>query len=257
MNTITRRAFLSSSAAVLAVGVSGCREVVADLDRLPSGRRIATMIPRSAKPVPVVFNFALSAQETIDTAPPARMARKLYDRGIGTISLDLPCHGEDCRPNEPKELDGWRWRLSQGEDLLSAFIDDCKVTIDKLAGTIDRSRMYASGTSRGAFAAFQLASAESRIKSIAALSPVVDLLVLTEFVGFSNPPSIQVEKIIDRKVWIAVRERDNRISGPAVIRFADKLARAGNSPMLRIVPGDHHTLDRESYIAAADWIAAA
>jgi S-formylglutathione hydrolase FrmB len=75
------------------------------------------------------------------------------------------------------------------------------------------------GTSRGAFAAFHLASVDPRFKAIVALSPVTDLSVISEFANVQDEAikftkesqKLFAERLYKRPIYMSIGPEDKRV----------------------------------------------
>jgi dienelactone hydrolase len=207
--------------------------------RLPDGVRFGIVGERQARPAPTLFLLAHSL-ETMETDPHYTDAgRLLIPYGFIGVALDPPAHGEDLRPGEPRGMAGgmvaWRQRLERGEDFITPFVDHARRVLDYLIkeGYADPTRIGAIGISRGGFLAGHLAAADSRVKVIVGLSPLVDLTALTEFGGTPSAAAAEklslihlVPKLAGRSVWLGIGNTDTRVDADRVIAFARALVHA-------------------------------
>jgi pimeloyl-ACP methyl ester carboxylesterase len=187
------------------------------------------------QPAPTLFVLAGTIEGTLGHAYYRQSGNDLAPLGYLCVSVDLPCHGRDRRPDEPEGLNGWRHRCDRNED----FIDDlnhrlCGV-LDHLieARLADPERVAACGTSRGGFAALHFAAADPRVKCVAAFAPVTDLGALSEFRGAEHQPPVmrlaverRAEELAGRAVWLVIGDRDERVGTDHTIRLARQLTAA-------------------------------
>jgi poly(3-hydroxybutyrate) depolymerase len=186
--------------------------------------------------------------------------------------LDVPAHGEDHRPDEASELNGWRERVDHGEKLVLPFAENASKVLDRLIqeGIADPARVGAYGTSRGGFMAFHFAALDRRVKVVAGISPVTDLSALREFHGSAHPESVEklslihlVPSLAGRPVWISIGNHDERVQTDAAIAFTRALVNynAQGKQDDAVIPVDllvgptpgHTKIDRASELLA-DWI---
>src|SRR4051812_30426934 len=80
-------------------------------DRTPEGVRFGWLGKRPAHPSPTVFFFGGGVEDSFDY-PDAIHA---FGQDVLCVALDLPGHGQEVRPNEPKSMRAWRYRLEHGE----------------------------------------------------------------------------------------------------------------------------------------------
>ena len=140
-------------------------------------------------PAPVVVILVKNIERTLEDPECNRMGMLLRrETGALLVSLDLPAHGADRRPDEPSAgLSGWARRLGAGEDVVAPFLPKVSAVLDFLVanGTADAKRIGVYGVSRGGFLALYLAAADPRVKWCAAFAPVTDLSALEEFHGMN------------------------------------------------------------------------
>lgn len=234
----------------------------------PEGVAFAILGEKPAKPAPTLFVFALDAERTLSSAGYRQAANHLMKRGYLCVSVDLPCHGAQRRQGEPAELQGWRHRIDQGENVMDEFTLRAGQVLDYLVSEnyADPNRVAACGTSRGGFSACHFAIADPRVKCVAAYIPVADLADLREFKGAESTPLVRslslVEKASDlsgRGVWIAIGDRDERVNTDRSIEFARALSKSAltDSPRnieLHVFSVDGHTTPPHAPQLSARWI---
>jgi dienelactone hydrolase len=219
---------------------------------------------------PTLFIFAATMKEALDD-PYFRQSGNVLGRGgYLCVSVDLPCHGPQRRPDEPNGLAGWRKRCDRGEDFMEEFTTRARAVLDYLVeqGLTDPKRVAACGTSRGGFAALHFAASEPRVKCVAAFAPVVDLGALTEFMGAEKQPLVRrldlmsrADDLAGRAYWLIVGDRDERIGTDHVVAFARRvttcsLAKRGLALVdLHVVSEPRgHTTPVGAPEEAAEWI---
>jgi dienelactone hydrolase len=239
--------------------------------RTASGTSFGVMDAAAPSPAPTLLLLAGSMRDSLEGEPYSRVGRLLAAQGWLVASLDLPCHGADCRTGEPDGLAGWCARLASGEDLVEAWCRKAADVIDHLVATgrADPLRLAAAGTSRGGFMAFHAAVAIPRIRAVAAFAPVTDLRTLAEFAGMDQDPltlrqalSGHVASLANRAAWITIGSADTRVGTDKAIAFARRLTAAaadrGLEPRvtLHVVPVPGHTSLPEWHDRAAAWLRA-
>jgi esterase FrsA len=243
------------------------------------GVRFAFIGPEGARRAPLVFVIGGVRKSSLEGEGSNVVGSVLAQHGFVQASIDIPCHGEDSRPGEPKEMRGWRARLEKGEPLFDAFHRQVASVIDYLVrrGTVDPARIGVCGVSRGGFVALHLGAAEPRMKYVVGFAPVTDLLALKEFQGTSHPTAARAmdvttlaDKLLDRPIWISIGDNDQRVDSRHAIDFAlhmMKISVRHRQPMTHFWSGDDirltvtpsegangHSSYRGAHEDAAVWI---
>ncbi len=234
-----------------------------------SGVTFAHLPYQAASPAPTLLLFTMSGVDTLSVEPYCRVGHGLHAEGWNVVSLDLPCHGQDQRAGEPKQLEGWAARTRQGEDFVAPFQKRVNEVIRELIDTriADPARIAAAGTSRGGFMAFQAALGNPDIRAVVAFAPVTDLRALSEFKGQADNPLVQrlallphAKHLAERATWIIIGNADDRVDSAKAMAFADALAAAKPTPQLRgdtrfrLTTTAGHTTLPEWHDEAAQWL---
>ena len=240
--------------------------------RLEDGLRFGLIGDCRLRRAATLFVFEGSLEDAEREPVYTEVARILSRHGFLGVVLDAPAHGEDHRAGEPPELEGWRARLDQGEDLVGPFTQKARAVLAYLVkeGCTDPERIVACGTSRGGFLAFHFAAAEPRVKLVAGISPVVDLMALREFRGASRRALAEKLSLIrlapslgNRPVWLSVGNHDLRVDTDQTIAFARALVWARTGPgdrdavipvELLVCPTKGHTNIDDAHGLLAAWI---
>jgi sialate O-acetylesterase len=97
----------------------------------------------------------------------------------------------------------------------------------------DPGKVFVCGSSRGGYLGLQFAAVESRVRSVAAFAPCIDLLVLREFAGVSRSallPSFNldntVEALTKKDIWMVIGDRDDRVGTDTAIKFSRRISQA-------------------------------
>jgi dienelactone hydrolase len=238
------------------------------LRRTPGGTALALLPPHDGGPAATAILFGSPPTDALVAEPYGRLARLLYGRGWNVASLNLPAHGSDRREGEPDGLEGWAARAARGEDFVAEASGHVEDVVEHLvgAGMADPTRLAMAGTSRAGFLAFHAAAGDSRIRAVAAFSPVVDLRTLTEFAGQEANPLVArlalvrvADALAGRPVWIIIGNADQRVGTDKVVAFAEALTAAGEARglrgrvTLRIFPTPGHRSFPEWHDEAAAW----
>lgn len=182
----------------------------------------------SKSPAPTLFIFANTFDAMQKELVYTEVARLLAPEGWISVILEPPCHGEDARDEEPKQLDGWRYRVENDLPFLDAFNARATAVLDELIQQklTDPDRVAACGTSRGGFVAYHFAAAEPRIKAVAGISPVTRLTALREFSTTTQPGKVEplnainlAPKLAGKAVWLSIGNNDARVNTDDAIAF--------------------------------------
>ena len=220
-------------------------------------------------PAPTLFVFAGGIETSLTHPIYSQACNILRKKGALCVSLDLPCHGKDIRPGEPEGLKGWRHRVDQGEDPMEDLVARASSVLDSLIaeGLSDPKHVLASGTSRGGYAAMQLAAHDQRVGSVAAFAPVTDLRALSEFDGFKKGALARplglieyADKLAGRNLWLIIGDRDNRVSTQHTVDLALEVSRRSAQKALttrvelHLEPTEGHQVPEGAYQRAAKWL---
>ena len=238
--------------------------------RTESGARFGIWGEPSKLPAPTLFVLASTIEETLGQAYYRQSGNLLAERGYLCVSVDLPCHGPQRRPDEPQGLDGWRARIEHNEDFVAETNARLGQVLDHLiaAGYTDAAKVAACGTSRGGFLALHFAACDARVKCVAAFAPVTDLGVLREFQGAAQHPLVrslalaqQADKLAGRAVWVAIGDQDERVGTDHAIALARRVTAASlekgvpSRVELHVLPEPRgHTTPSGAPEQAAAWI---
>jgi dienelactone hydrolase len=234
------------------------------------GLRFGIWPRRPSQPAPTLVILSGALEETLSSAYFRQAGTRLADRGYLSVSIDLPCHGQELRAGEPAGLTGWRARCAASDDFVADFTNRLRRVLDELIARqwTDASRVAAVGTSRGGFMALHFAAVDARVRCVAAFAPVTDLRALTEFRGLADHPLAarldlrhQVEPLSDRALWMIIGDRDQRVDTDKTIALARGITAAAlagqGSPRvdLHVVAQPRgHTVPAGSAESAAEWI---
>ncbi|MFC1596521.1 alpha/beta hydrolase family protein [Planctomycetota bacterium] len=234
------------------------------------GVRFGIWGEKSDEPGPTLFVLASTIEETLGDTYYRQSGSALAEWGYLSVSVDLPCHGLQQRPDEPGGLGGWRARSERNEDFVAESNARLREVLDHLirAGYTDAERVAACGTSRGGFLALHFAASDSRVKCVAAFAPVTELGALREFEGATEHPLVgklalanQAEKLAGRAVWLVIGDQDERVGTDHTISLARRItaaslaSRVPSRVELHVMPEPRgHTTPSGAAQRAAEWI---
>ncbi len=233
--------------------------------------RFAVLGDKPAEPAPTLIVLSGAGDETLTSAYFLQGGVPLLKQGYLCVSLDLPCHGQDVLAGEPAGISGWRHRLEAGQDLMADLNRRTKAMLDYLVENkyTNVEKIAVTGTSRGGFSALHVAAADPRIRCVAAMAPVTDLFVVTEFMGMKHPEraaALSVSNLANdlaaRNVWLVIGDRDARVGTDNMIAFGRKLSAVAIEKKLNTSIEIHvlaepqgHTTPKGAAEQSAAWIA--
>lgn len=246
-------------------------KLAVEIQKTPKGVRFGVLGGKKAAPAPTLFVFANDVVGTLESTDYNKVGRLLADKGVLCVGLDLPCHGQEIRDNEPQGIAGWAARLREGKDPIGPFLKSGSAVLDHLVaeGYTDRERVMACGTSRGGFVALHFAAAEPRIRCVAAFAPVTDLLAVTEFAGLEKNDitnglslSRHADQLAARPIWMCIGNNDERVDTDRAIAFTREVVKASTAQKkpalveLHVMTSPGHTIHPTAHDEAAAWFAA-
>jgi len=182
-------------------------------------------------PLPALFYFALSGEESLTLDPFNQPAAFLSDQPIHIFSFTLPGHGPGFINTKAMAL--WAHEISIGNDIVEEFIEKAVANIDFLAreGYIDSRHMAAAGLSRGSLIASHLAARDERIGNVLGFAPLIKFDVLEEFQELLHHPLVKkwdlfqsIDVLADRRLRFYIGNRDTRVSTRYCFDFIEALA---------------------------------
>lgn len=235
-----------------------------------SGVRLGLLGEKPDVPAPTLFVFAWDISSSLTSDDYVKCGQLLSKEGYLCVSLDVPCHGADQRPDEPNGLTGWRARLDKNENFVATFTSKASDVLDYLIkeGYTDPKRVAVAGTSRGGFCALHFGAADTRVNAVIAFAPVTDLPVVTEFKGLekhaltqSLAASTLAEKLAGRPIWICIGNNDQRVGTKNCFDFSQAVAAATvktahSAPVeIHIMETVGHAIHGTAHEEAAVWLA--
>lgn len=181
-------------------------------------------------PMPTVFYFSLSGDESLELDPYNQPAVILNDGNIRIFSFSLPGHGIDIPNNKVMGL--WADEFLKNEHFFSNFIEEAAANIDYLIkqNYIDDRHLALAGLSRGAFIACHIAAKEKRVGTILGFAPLTDLSSLHEFENI-KPEKLErlalrslVHSLSHKRIRFYVGNHDTRVGTDKCFHFIKTLA---------------------------------
>ena len=215
------------------------RDLVPALRLLPTGE--------GTHPAVLLLHGFSSSKERMAQA----IGRALLARGVGSLALDLPFHGERTSagggiPRNPLALVG-AWR---------AAVSEACAAVDWLEGQagVDRGRLGVIGYSLGGFLALMTAAGEPRLRAVA-LAAAGDLPDQTPYAamvrGLVDPP--RAARRLDGRPLLLVNGRRDTTTRPAQ---AQRLFDAASEPKELVWYDGGHWPPPAAIDGAAEWMVA-
>ena len=211
--------------------------------------------PLEEGPLPALFYFALSAEDSLQQDPFNQPVQFLNGMPLRIFSLTLPAHENKFPPE--KAMDVWAKRMKGGESVLPPFIEEVKKSVDGLKPYI--SKWAVAGLSRGAFVACHVAACCPEFTHILGYAPLTRLDYAPEL-----NLEILVPKIYNRNIRFYIGNHDIRVGTDHAFSLINALATEANSHRVRSAPiemiigpsiGRHgHGTPPEVFQSGVDWL---
>ena len=217
----------------------------------------------------LLLTFGMERHSVFAEYPHDIVASAVLAHGRRALSFDLPCHGERAG-RTGDGIAGMAAALVAGDDPFARFVADGIRVVEAVFGQnlAGGGPVVACGISRAGYCAVRLAAADRRIAAVAALAPVTDWRILTEFAGCAHRSDVAalalehwVHPLAGRPVFVAIGHADNRVGSASATRFATRLLEAeaaiglGQSQFeLHVVPSIGHALPDPWRAAGAQFL---
>jgi len=228
--------------------VQGGRKFLLDFRRNGEPIPAVLLFPHAAGPVPaslLLHGLSLDKERMAEMAGPALMRR-----GIASVALDLPLHGERSRGRNPVSTDNpfemvTRWREA---------LDESALVLRYLADRpdVDAARISLVGYSLGAFIGLKVASANAMVSSLV-LAAGGDLPDHTPFIGLVRTVAdpIRMARNLKSRRLLMLHGRYDRAVTPAQ---AERLFKAAPEPKKMSWWDCGHLLPPQAIDEAAAWL---
>jgi hypothetical protein len=223
-------------------------------------------------PLPALFYFALSAQDSLNLDPLNQPVAYLSSSSLRIFSMTLPGHENHLPPTQA--LHFWANKIAQGHNLITEFIEKIKTVIETLLHqhVLIPDRIAVAGLSRGSFIATHAAASIDQFRWILGFAPLTDLSYTKEFQDLYQNPDVKllslehcIPFLINRPLRYYIGNHDTRVGTRQCFDFVEKLATAAFDSMIRspqvelmIAPSigrDGHGTSQEIFHEGAQWIA--
>jgi predicted esterase len=220
-------------------------------------------------PLPSLFYFSLSGEESLCLDPYNQPVQFLQGEKIRVFSMNLPGHEKGQAAKDAIQF--WADEFTKGEDPIHTFLKKAAIAIEYAIQQelIDPAKMAAAGLSRGAFIAAHLVARDPRFKALLCFAPLTKLHLVREFTPIKDHPLIHsyaLEEIApalgSRAVRLYIGNEDARVGTRSCFDFAmaivrEKKTRASKVDFLMSPSIGHmgHGTSPENFQAGAKWIA--
>jgi pimeloyl-ACP methyl ester carboxylesterase len=196
-------------------------------------------------PLPSIFYFSLSGEESLNLDPYNQPAMLLAEQGLRVFSLTLPGH-EGVFPHKAA-IKEWSDAISSGNNIIATFVETClqalNILIDKQY--VDPNYVGVAGLSRGAFIATHLAVQDPRITTVLGFAPLTTFSTMKDFESMSEmslAQSLSIKNLIPFLIKKSVRyyigNHDTMVNTQECFSFIHDLAEAGYQETHRFIPAE-------------------
>lgn len=219
-------------------------------------------------PLPAVFYFALSAEESLQVDPYNQPALALQKHKIRIFSLDLPAHGKNLPAVHAMSV--WAQEIAQGKNLIEDFISKAQFAIETLMerAVLIEDQIGFMGLSRGGFIACHVASRLPFISTILGFAPLTSLGYLQEFQEI-HENALDLHRLIptlfNRTLRFYIGNRDTRVGTAECFHFIKDLTEEAfqnkiRSPQIELfispsIGHKGHGTSKDIFEAGALWLA--
>ncbi len=228
--------------------------------------------PLSEGPLPAIFYFALSADESLTLDPFNQPVAYLSNLPIRIFSVDLPGHGKDLPATQALEI--WADEISKGHNIIQECIDQIERLVENLLkqNVLISNKIATMGLSRGAFIATLAAAQIPHFQSILGFAPLTRVSSIKEFQTLEHSSLIEslnlehfIEKLGTRPLRFYIGNIDVRVGTRNCFNFIEKLSSSQlekkvRSPQVELIISPSigfqgHGTSKAIFHQGARWIA--
>jgi hypothetical protein len=222
--------------------------------------------PLEAGPLPAVFYFALSANDSLYTDPFNQPAQLLANAGLRVFTATLPGH-DTLPPTEALRL--WADEIRKGNDFIDKFTTQAAAYIEMLfeKNIVPAGKLAVMGLSRGVFIAAHVAAKVPQIQTLLGFAPLTQLKGAEEFQGLDVDKwnlTHLADKLYNRTVRCYIGNHDTRVGTDHCFEFISTLADTAADRQLRSSPIEliigpsigryGHGTSPEVFRQGTDWV---
>ncbi len=198
---------------------------------------------KKAGPLPALFYFALSAEDSLGKDPYNQLVSHLSFLPLRIFSLTLPAHEKGLPPE--KALTTWAKAFAEGRDVLSPFFDRAHRALTSLIeeNWIAPGRLAVAGLSRGAFVAAHLAARCPEVATLLGFAPLISLAKASEFSALATDPLVLAldlhqlaPDLYNRNIRFYSGNNDRRVGTEHAFSFINTLAQEAERHRIRSSP---------------------
>jgi hypothetical protein len=220
-------------------------------------------------PLPAVFYFALSGQESLSLDPYNQPAVALLNFPMRVFSLTLPGHEPGRLPNE--SMKAFAKEMEQDNLTIPTFVQKVKGCLTHLEknSVLSRDKTGLMGLSRGGFITSHIAANEPTIKYVLQFAPLTKISDRDTFKDVLNSSSFNTDtltdKLYEKTLRIYISNRDHRVGTENAFSFCQKLVEEAfshsiRSPQIELIlsaPIGHqgHGTTPKVFEEGASWLA--
>lgn len=195
---------------------------------------VRTPAKLAAKPM-LLLSFSAGRKDSVPGGKYGDVTEAFIKQGHRIASIDLPAHGDRVDKKYGSGIKGFANYVADGKDPFDIFVLNAKDMITECLkrGLATKGNIVSCGVSRAGYCALRLTAEDSRISGVAAFAPVTDWGVVSEFESIRKSPNVAkislerfAAKLVDRKVYVAIGNRDDRVGTDACTRFVLALTEA-------------------------------
>ena len=175
-------------------------------------------------PLPALFYFALSGEESLTLPPYNSPAIYGSDPALRIFSLTLPGHGEGF--NKFKAMNYWASEINAGNYPIKKFLDRAVRAIDWLIEEeiAHPNHLAVCGLSRGGLIATHIAAREKRVRTLLGFAPITRLEEVEAFQENTNLESLNRTSLAENlthlhNVRFYIGNRDRCVGTDACYHF--------------------------------------
>jgi esterase FrsA len=194
-------------------------------------------------PLPALFYFALSAEDSLTLAPfntPITLLTPYLHEHLRIFSMTIPGH----KPPLPKEkaIHFWAEHIQKGHDPISPFIEQICTAIDSLLhqNALIKDRILLAGLSRGSYIATLAAARHPLCPKVLGFAPLTDFSSVKEFEHLLDHPLVKslnlsshLPELLHTHIRYYIGNRDTRTGTTLAFNLITQLAELAHAKRIR------------------------